>query len=190
MGLPDLTEGDAARSASDGSAADGASGGLPDGGTDQSTPQPDGPSVSLDGPADTAPDTNTTPDVSQSVDSPPSMCGAGGLCEEIAKDYQAALARAKVCDPSFKGQCLSQAPSSLACGCPVWVNTTTETDAQSERWEKNGCGQCKAACPAVLCRRLNRGVCNSLAVAASDPIIIAPLGRGTCGDSGLIIANP
>jgi hypothetical protein len=179
--------------------------GLPDGGlmaiddgggAGDSARDQDAPVISLDGPVggvDGSPDASPREDApaqpDTSPDSPPSACSPGGLCDSIEKDYQAAVARAKACDPSIKGQCLHQVPSSLRCGCKVWTNHTSETDILAARWEKAECNLCRRVCPLVLCRVLTDGVCKSTAIAAEPLAILPPAARGTC-ENAAVIASP
>jgi hypothetical protein len=158
----------------------------------------DGPVADAASPPDTAtPDTAPPKPDAQTPDSAPDPCAGGGTCDQIAKEYQAALERAKVCTLILTNQCEQKAPDTLTCqACTVWVNSTTELDQIRTKFNQQGCNKCLRPCPAIirLCRTLTQGTCTSSTaiVASTDPIIKpAPMLRtGTCAEKGTVATSP
>jgi hypothetical protein len=162
----------------------------------------DGPTVSADARLanDRPRDTSFTPvDAVTPADSasPPDMggpgsCGTGGVCEMYEGEFTAALARARVCNPTLKLQCQMTSATQLGCsGCKVWVNSNVELDAIRTKWNAAGCQTCRRLCPAIACRPVTTGVCHSKMLAApqepeADPpvehIVVPPMYTGTCID--------
>jgi hypothetical protein len=73
-------------------------------------------------------------------------------CDQLIKDYDAAMADAKVCKGSDMKACMTAVPAKLAgCGseCTTFVQKSGDLDAVRKRWEKAGCSA--AACLISLC---------------------------------------
>lgn len=146
----------------------------------------------VDLPADLAPDMRMPPDAEADT------CES---CDTIAKQYTLALARARACNTLLKGQCSKQAASALTCGCPVWVNSTTELETVRGQWEASGCNRCAKKCPPVLCGLLTSGTCSargttdqpeiatstlaSPGVPPRDPVP-QPGNKGTCENANIL----
>ena len=109
-----------------------------------------------------------------------------GICQTYEMEYQAALVRARSCNPTLKLQCQMTATTGLRCaGCKIWVTSTVELAAIRTKWTDAGCQTCRAICPAIACRVLTTGVCHSKMLAAPDPrgaFILPPAATGTCVD--------
>jgi hypothetical protein len=80
--------------------------------------------------------------------------GAGGngpSCTEIQTAYAKAISNARMCSlASSATQCTHLVPGALSCGCPVWVNDTTELDRIKAQWDAAGCTP-GIVCPALAC---------------------------------------
>jgi hypothetical protein len=110
---------------------------------------------------------------------------ACNACQGFFGDYAIALRQEQACNPDAPNQCLKMTPSSLVCGCPVWVTTTVATDAIRQRFLDAGCGRCPnfQACPAIACVNPGTGVCVRVSAAPEpDPArpIVAPPPGGQC----------
>jgi hypothetical protein len=142
-------------------------------------------------PADAITQTDTGPVPPDASDSDP--CATGGVCAMHEQAYTAALARARVCNPTLKLQCQMTSNSGLRCpGCKLWVTSNVELNDIRAKWTAAGCQVCVKQCPAIACRAITTGVCHSKMLAApeesgaapppGDRIIIPPMNTGTCID--------
>jgi hypothetical protein len=164
----------------------------PDGGApDVSTPdvRPDAPPdraadlAAPDVPVDRPPDLMSPP-----PDSSADICATGGLCESYEEEYTRALARARQCNPTIKGQCAQTRPNSLRCaGCSVWITSPLELDNLRAKHTDAGCLKCRRICPLIACPAPTMGECRLIRAVAppEDPPdrIIPPIGVGYCYDA-------
>jgi len=81
-------------------------------------------------------------------------------CDELAMQYDTALAAARACNAkSGKEQCTDTASSSLTCGCDVPVNPdNADAIAELTRLRKAG-ASCSMVCPAIACIAPGPGEC-------------------------------
>jgi hypothetical protein len=96
------------------------------------------------------------------------------MCAALIAEFEDGLRKEQACDPSAPDQCLKQA--AFFCGCPVWVTTTSLTDAARERYLAAGCLRCGINMPCVAkCVQPGTGVCVPVMAAAQPPGVAAPV---------------
>lgn len=68
-------------------------------------------------------------------------------CEQINKQYGKALEAAKKCNPAiFMIQCHKQVAGDLACGCPLFVQDTTQLQKLRDKWDAYKCSKLIPSC--------------------------------------------
>jgi len=68
-------------------------------------------------------------------------------CEELDRQYRAALEPAKKCNPWINTvQCREKVNSGLACGCPLFVQATKHLNELSQKWSAWMCPQLVTPC--------------------------------------------
>jgi hypothetical protein len=94
--------------------------------------------------------------------------GSGGRgeaeCAELASEYLEVLKVAQVCDPDIDlVQCTEEVPSTLACGCPTFVNPKNQKAvARLHALERVWLESCPPIlCPAIACELPEQGFCTS-----------------------------
>lgn len=84
-------------------------------------------------------------------------------CTELSNDYNAALAKAKVCTVGSTTPCGQNVKSGIYCGCNVPVNSAqtgalATMDALRKAWADKGC---VTVCPAIACLAYKGAVCSA-----------------------------
>jgi hypothetical protein len=86
--------------------------------------------------------------------------GAGGqTCADLAMGYSKAMLQARMCNTGLTSvQCAQLVSTALSCGCPTYVNDSTELERINALWTAARCPPAKI-CPAIACPNPNKGVC-------------------------------
>jgi hypothetical protein len=87
-------------------------------------------------------------------------CPTPDACKVLEQDYSVYLSSAAFC--TSDEQCSTSLPSSVWCGCPMWVNATDTKDVENallaqQKFQERGCSQnvpCPSCAPLSIARCL------------------------------------
>jgi hypothetical protein len=129
---------------------------------------------------------NTCTCTTQGIGCTTIACPPDMLCDWLPLEYDAALMRAKSCNPAQSSpRCELLYPSAIACGCLTFVNDAAELEALHGQWNTYGCPQppCQQPCePPTDAYCSERGLCED---SFSPPECGAPRMPSTVCDYGL-----
>jgi hypothetical protein len=83
--------------------------------------------------------------------------GSGATCTQLQKQFNAALADAKMCVVGASGYCGVVTSDKLDCGCPTHVNDTKSIDPIRTQWAQSGCSS--GVCPQIACIAYKGATC-------------------------------
>ncbi|HVZ89545.1 MAG TPA: hypothetical protein VHG72_21465 [Polyangia bacterium] len=103
--------------------------------------------------------------------------GGGETCDQIAADYQAALAADRACTPSAQNQCQKSVADRLGCGgCTTFVTADTNLSQIQNDWNQHDCQV--GVCAAVACLPPTSALCKT-----------GDAGGGVCVDQSGVTTN-
>ncbi len=85
----------------------------------------------------------------------------GDTCDQFARDYDAAMQIARMCDPHATGQCQQLVVRSLGCYCTTYVNDFSTLNSIKAKYDQAGCPP-DPACRGIACTSPGTMSCMSI----------------------------